>query len=193
MIEPRAHACPPSAHSPRPTARQISQSGSPALCLAHDRQGAAFLPLVSFPSRRQFLKLHSNVLLIMRPTVWHYTLQRRKPGGGKETRREGPGVRNKGLRWPPAPPPTAQHGPLCVTPSSTLVQPALPSAGTNKVNHQEFGSRGWGWGWGAGGAQPLTPVLTRDSMILSFKASVSPCFIFTLFLSKHFMAYLRTP
>lgn len=28
-------------------------------------------------------------------------------------------------------------------------------------------------------------------MILSFKASVSPCFIFTLFLSKHFMAYLK--
>lgn len=40
--------------------------------------------------------------------------------------------------------------------------------------------------------QLLTPVLTRDSMILSFRARVSPCFIFTLFLSKHFMAYLRT-
>lgn len=37
----------------------------------------------------------------------------------------------------------------------------------------------------------LTPVLTRDSIILSFKANVSPCFILILFLSKHFIAYLK--
>ena len=37
----------------------------------------------------------------------------------------------------------------------------------------------------------LTPVLTRDSMILSFKAKVSPPFILILFLSKHFIAYLK--
>lgn len=38
----------------------------------------------------------------------------------------------------------------------------------------------------------LTPVLTRDNIILSFKANVSPCFILILFLSKHFIAYLET-
>lgn len=37
----------------------------------------------------------------------------------------------------------------------------------------------------------LTPVLTSDSMILSLSASVSPCFILILFLSRHFMAYLK--
>lgn len=37
---------------------------------------------------------------------------------------------------------------------------------------------------------PLTPVLTRDSMMRSLRASVSPCFILMRFLSKHFMAYL---
>lgn len=37
----------------------------------------------------------------------------------------------------------------------------------------------------------LTPVLTRDNIILSFKANVSPCFILILFLSKHFIAYLK--
>lgn len=36
-----------------------------------------------------------------------------------------------------------------------------------------------------------TPVLTKDSMIRSFIANVSPCFIFILFLSKHFIAYLK--
>ena len=36
----------------------------------------------------------------------------------------------------------------------------------------------------------LTPVLTRESMIRSFKANVSPCFILMRFLSKHFIAYL---
>lgn len=37
---------------------------------------------------------------------------------------------------------------------------------------------------------PLTPVLTRDNMMRSLRASVSPCFILMRFLSKHFMAYL---
>lgn len=36
----------------------------------------------------------------------------------------------------------------------------------------------------------LTPVLTRESMIRSFRARVSPCFILMRFLSRHFMAYL---
>lgn len=36
----------------------------------------------------------------------------------------------------------------------------------------------------------LTPVLTRDSMMRSLRARVSPCFILMRFLSKHFMAYL---
>jgi len=30
-----------------------------------------------------------------------------------------------------------------------------------------------------------------DSIILSFKAKVSPCFSLILFLSRHFMAYLH--
>ena len=34
-------------------------------------------------------------------------------------------------------------------------------------------------------------VLTMDSIILSFKANVSPCFSLILFLSRHFMAYLH--
>lgn len=38
---------------------------------------------------------------------------------------------------------------------------------------------------------PLTPVLTRESMMRSFRASVSPCFILMRFLSRHFMAYLQ--
>lgn len=38
---------------------------------------------------------------------------------------------------------------------------------------------------------PLTPVLTRDNMMRSLRASVSPCFILMRFLSKHFMAYLE--
>lgn len=37
-----------------------------------------------------------------------------------------------------------------------------------------------------------TPVLTSDNMIRSLMANVSPCFIFILFLSKHFIAYLKT-
>lgn len=41
-----------------------------------------------------------------------------------------------------------------------------------------------------GAGCPLTPVLTRDSMMRSFRASVSPCFILMRFLSRHFMAYL---
>lgn len=36
-----------------------------------------------------------------------------------------------------------------------------------------------------------TPVLTSDNMIRSLMANVSPCFIFILFLSKHFIAYLK--
>lgn len=36
----------------------------------------------------------------------------------------------------------------------------------------------------------LTPVLTRDNMMRSLRARVSPCFILMRFLSKHFMAYL---
>ena len=36
----------------------------------------------------------------------------------------------------------------------------------------------------------LTPVLTSESISRSLRASVSPCFILILFLSKHFMAYL---
>jgi len=46
------------------------------------------------------------------------------------------------------------------------------------------------------GASPaLTPVLTRDSMMRSLRARVSPCFILMRFLSRHFMAYLgaRSP
>lgn len=35
-----------------------------------------------------------------------------------------------------------------------------------------------------------TPVLTNDSIVRSFNASVSPCFILIRFLSKHFMAYI---
>lgn len=34
-------------------------------------------------------------------------------------------------------------------------------------------------------------LLTMDSIILSFKAKVSPCFSLILFLSRHFMAYLH--
>lgn len=37
-----------------------------------------------------------------------------------------------------------------------------------------------------------TPVLTSDNIIRSLMANVSPCFIFILFLSKHFIAYLKT-
>lgn len=40
------------------------------------------------------------------------------------------------------------------------------------------------------GPSRLTPVLTRDSMMRSFRARVSPCFILMRFLSRHFMAYL---
>jgi len=36
----------------------------------------------------------------------------------------------------------------------------------------------------------LTPVLTSDSIILSLRANVSPCFILMRFLSRHFMAYI---
>jgi hypothetical protein len=36
----------------------------------------------------------------------------------------------------------------------------------------------------------LTPVLTNESIIRSFRASVSPPFILIRFLSKHFIAYL---
>lgn len=36
----------------------------------------------------------------------------------------------------------------------------------------------------------LTPVLTSESIVLSFSASVSPCFILIRFLSKHFIAYI---
>lgn len=36
----------------------------------------------------------------------------------------------------------------------------------------------------------LTPVLTRDNMMRSLRARVSPCFILMRFLSRHFMAYL---
>lgn len=36
----------------------------------------------------------------------------------------------------------------------------------------------------------LTPVLTRDNMMRSFRANVSPCFILIRFLSRHFMAYI---
>lgn len=36
----------------------------------------------------------------------------------------------------------------------------------------------------------LTPVLTRDNIILSLRARVSPCFIFIRFLSRHFIAYI---
>lgn len=39
-------------------------------------------------------------------------------------------------------------------------------------------------------ASQLTPVLTRESMMRSFSARVSPCFILMRFLSRHFMAYL---
>lgn len=35
-----------------------------------------------------------------------------------------------------------------------------------------------------------SPVLTRDSMMRSLRARVSPCFILMRFLSRHFMAYL---
>ena len=38
----------------------------------------------------------------------------------------------------------------------------------------------------------LTPVLTRESMMRSFNANVSPCFILIRFLSRHFIAYLKT-
>jgi len=37
----------------------------------------------------------------------------------------------------------------------------------------------------------LTPVLTRDNITRSFSARDSPPFIFILFLSRHFMAYLK--
>ena len=37
----------------------------------------------------------------------------------------------------------------------------------------------------------LSVLLTMDSIILSFKAKVSPCFSLILFLSRHFMAYLH--
>lgn len=36
----------------------------------------------------------------------------------------------------------------------------------------------------------LTPVETIESIILSLRASVSPCFILMRFLSRHFMAYI---
>ena len=36
----------------------------------------------------------------------------------------------------------------------------------------------------------LTPVLTSDSMMRSFRANVSPCFILMRFLSRHFIAYI---
>lgn len=36
----------------------------------------------------------------------------------------------------------------------------------------------------------LTPVLTRDNMMRSLSARVSPCFILIRFLSRHFMAYI---
>lgn len=39
---------------------------------------------------------------------------------------------------------------------------------------------------------PLTPVLTSESMMRSFRARVSPCFILMRFLSRHFMAYLQS-
>jgi hypothetical protein len=42
-----------------------------------------------------------------------------------------------------------------------------------------------------GGGWEHTPVLTSESMIRSFNANVSPCFILILFLSRHFMAYLK--
>ena len=40
------------------------------------------------------------------------------------------------------------------------------------------------------GYKTLTPVLTRDNMMRSFSASVSPPFILIRFLSRHFIAYL---
>lgn len=36
----------------------------------------------------------------------------------------------------------------------------------------------------------LTPVLTIESIVLSLRANVSPCFILMRFLSRHFMAYI---